>query len=201
MTRLAALLVLTWSMLTSEHAVALEKPEYEVVASHGEIEFRRYAPYLVAEVTVSGDAPDRRAFSILAAYIFGENSANEKMSMTAPVETRGRHYAFVMERKYSMATLPRPDDERVRLLERPERIVAVRRFSGRWSESNFAAHERKLLQHLQELGLEPAGETEIARYNSPFTPWFLRRNEIIVAVDEAALERAGLVAAGPAARL
>jgi hypothetical protein len=121
--------------------------------------------------------------------------------MTAPVETRGRDYAFVMERKYSMATLPRPDDERVRLLERPERIVAVRRFSGRWSEANFAQHERKLLQHLQELGLEPAGETEIARYNSPFTPWFLRRNEIIVAVDEAAFERAGLVAAGPAARL
>ena len=201
MTRLTALLILALTVLTGGNAMALEQPDYEVVAELGDVEFRRYAPYLVAEVTVNGDEPDRRAFNILASYIFGRNSADEKMSMTAPVETRGRDYAFVMEKKYSMETLPKPDDERVRLLERPERTVAVRRFSGRWSASNFAAHERKLLQNLQELGIEPAGQTEIARYNSPFTPWFLRRNEIIVAVDERDLERAGLIAAGPAARL
>lgn len=201
MTKLTALLILVSSVLMWGNAVALEQPDYEVVAKHGDVEFRRYAPYIVAEVTVGGDAPDRQAFNILASYIFGDNSADEKMSMTAPVETRGRDYAFVMEKKYSMETLPRPDDERVRLLERPARTVAVRRFSGRWSASNFAAHERLLLQHLEELGIEPAGPTEIARYNAPFTPWFLRRNEIIVAVDEQALERAGLIAAGPAARL
>lgn len=201
MTRFTALLILASSLLAWGNAVALEKPDYEVLAKHGDVEFRRYAPYLVAEVTVGGDAPDTRAFRILASYIFGDNSADEKMSMTAPVETRGRDYAFVMEKKYSMETLPKPDDERVRLLQRPERTVAVRRFSGRWSASNFAGHERELLQHLQELGIEPAGQTEIARYNSPFTPWFLRRNEIIVEVDERALARAGLVAAGPEARL
>lgn len=201
MTRLAALFILASSLLAAGDAMALEQPDYEVLAKHEDIEFRRYAPYLVAEVTAGGDAPDRQAFNMLASYIFGDNSADEKMSMTAPVETRGQDYAFVMQKKYSMATLPRPDDERIRLLERPTRTVAALRFSGRWSESNFATHERELLQRLQGLGIEPAGQTEIARYNSPFTPWFLRRNEIIVAVDERALERAGLIAAGPAARL
>ena len=201
MSRLIAVLILAFSTLIGENAVALEEPDYEVVAKHGEIEFRRYAPYIVAEVTVGGSEPDRQAFNILAGYIFGKNSAQEKMSMTAPVETRGRDYAFVMEKKYSMATLPEPEDERVRLLERPQRVVAVRQFSGRWSEQNFAEHERELLQGLQELGIEPRGQTEIARYNSPFTPWFMRRNEIIVAIDDGDLELAGIVATELASRL
>jgi hypothetical protein len=195
MARLFANLVLVLLLVPGENAVALEQPDYEVLATIDGVEFRHYASYLVAEVTVEGSAPDRQAFNILAAYIFGENSRQEKMSMTAPVETRGSDYAFVMEKKYSMISLPDPLDERVRLLERRERIVAVRRFSGRWTEANFAANQRELLAALEEVGVEPAGPPELARYNSPFTLWFLRRNEIMVEVDRHALERTGLIAA------
>ena len=182
--------------------MALEEPDYDVLLREGDIEFRRYEPYIVAEVTVSGD---NRAFRILAGYIFGDNADDRKMQMTAPVERRGRDHAFVMESQYSMDALPAPDDDRIRLRERPARIVAVRRFSGRWTERNFAKHEQALLAELESLGVETTGAPELARYNSPFTPWFMRRNEIIVPVNwtgpDAVEESISRIATEAAARL
>ena len=163
--------------------MALEEPEYEVLMHYGDIEIRQYDPYVVAEVTVTGESADRQAFKILAGYIFGKNDANEKMSMTAPVETRDLDYAFVMESHYAMDTLPKPDDERIRLREKPARIVAVHEFSGGWSKRNVAKHEQQLLDSLAALEISVAGGVELARYNSPFTPWFLRRNEVMVPVE------------------
>lgn len=189
--------------------MALEEPDYEVLFETPEIEFRSYEPYVVAEVTVSGESADNRAFRILAGYIFGDNDGDVKMQMTAPVESRdnvsgGQQYqdfAFVMEKAYSLDSLPAPRDERVRLREKPARFVAVRKFSGRWSEKNIDKHEQRLLDDLQELGIEVDGPPELARYNSPFTPWFLRRNEIIVPVDVAAVDKLADIAAGGSARL
>ena len=181
--------------------MAIEEPEYEVLQTTGDIEFRRYAPYLVAEVTVSETNADSRAFRLLAGYIFGDNESGEKMSMTAPVETRGADYAFVMERKYSLETLPKPDDERIQLRQRPSRVVAVRRFSGGWSERNISKHRQALLDDLAALGIETTGEPELARYNSPFTPWFLRRNEIIVPVTGSPVDPRGAVAGKTPGRL
>ncbi len=169
-------------MTAATTATALEEPTFEPLGSVGDIEFRRYDPYVLAQVTVSGVSPDRQAFKILAGYIFGDNDESEKMSMTAPVETRGADYAFVMERKYSLDTLPQPNDERIRLFERDARVVAVLRFSGRWSERNIRKHEQELLDRLAEMDIEIVGEPELAHYNSPFAPWFMRRNEIIVPI-------------------
>ena len=190
-------------------AMALEEPEYEVLFETDEIEFRRYDPYLVAEVTVSGKSAGNQAFRILAGYIFGDNGSDEKMQMTAPVESRDsdseqdiyQDYAFVMEKSYSLDSLPVPNDERIRLREKPERIVAVRQFSGRWSEKNISKQEQRLLDDLQTLGVEIAGPPELARYNSPFTPWFLRRNEIIVPVEQPGTNAVADIAAEGSARL
>jgi hypothetical protein len=181
--------------------MAIEEPDYEVLTSAGDIEFRHYSPYIVAEVTVSGDAADRRAFQILAGYIFGDNASREKMSMTAPVETRGADYAFVMESKYTMETLPAPVDERVQLRRKAPRIVAVRQFSGRWTEKNISRHRQALLDELADLGVETTGDPELARYNSPFTPWFLRRNEIIVPVNRAPIASGAAIASETPGRL
>jgi hypothetical protein len=197
----SAWLFLAWSLLAGAAAMAIEEPEYEVLTTTGDVEFRRYSPYIVAEVTVSGDAADRRAFQILAGYIFGDNASGEKMSMTAPVETRGAEYAFVMERKYTMETLPKPVDERVQLRHKTPRVVAVRQFSGRWTEKNIGRHRQALLDELAELGIETTGDPELARYNSPFTPWFLRRNEIIVPVDWASVDPGSAIASKTPARL
>ena len=160
------------SLLAGPNAVAIEEPEYEVLSATGDVEFRRYSPYIVAEVTVSGGAADRRAFRLLAGYIFGDNDTGEKMAMTAPVETRGDDYAFVMERKYSMDTLPTPKNERVQLRNKQARTVAVRRFSGRWSERNFERHRAALLADLvREVDMEwGRREQERPRFERPGEP-------------------------------
>jgi hypothetical protein len=181
--------------------MALEEPTYEVLLTVGDVEFRRYDPYMLAEVTVDGDSQDRRAFRILAGYIFGDNDDSEKMNMTAPVETRGSDYAFVMERKYSRDSLPRPNDERIRIVEREGRVVAALRFSGRWSQGNIRKHERQLVDSLARMNVDTSGTPELARYNSPFTPWFLRRNEIIVPVEWDSGRPAEIIATDLPARL
>ena len=194
-------------LLFATIAMAYEEPSYEVLARADEYEVRRYEPYLVAEVDVEGDFGEagNKAFRLLAAYIFGENQTEERMSMTTPVESRPREegvrmsmtapvtstksagdeytYAFVMERKYTMDTLPRPRDPRIRLEKRAARVMAVRRYSGRWTEENYLENEAKLMEALSADGRRPIGAPILARYNSPFTPWFLRRNEVMVEIE------------------
>ena len=129
-------------------AMALEEPDYKVVGEYDGFELRLYAPYIIAEVDVQGefDESGNNAFRILAGYIFGDNSASEKMAMTAPVEsTRAEKgekmamtapvtstaaseddrttYAFVMERKYTLQTLPVPNDDRIRIRREQAREV------------------------------------------------------------------------------
>ena len=168
--------------------MAIEEPKYEVLAETPAYEVRRYEPYVVAEVDVQGRSADSQGFRTLAGYIFGDNQGSQKMEMTAPVESREADandaitYGFVMESKYTLDTLPTPNNERIRIREKPARVVAVRRFSGRWSEKNMAGHERELLESLASDDVELEGAVELARYNGPFTPWFLRRNELIVPV-------------------
>ena len=195
--------------LGMQAAMAIEEPEYEVVAEREGYEIRRYAPYIVAEVDVDGDRSEAggRAFRILAGYIFGDNEPGEKMEMTAPVESRpgttgtrmqmtapvearaadasgqAYTYAFVMERRYTLDTLPKPVDPRVRLVERPARVMAARRYSGRWTDANDAKEETALLAALAADGIPAVAQPVLARYNPPFTPWFMRRNEVMVEVS------------------
>jgi hypothetical protein len=187
--------------------MAYEEPSYEVLEQRDEYEVRRYEPYLVAEVDVEGDFGEagNKAFRLLAAYIFGDNQTEKKMSMTAPVESRPKEegvrmsmtapvtsassagdeytYAFVMERKYTLDSLPQPRDPRIRLREQAARVMAVRRFSGRWTEGNYRKNEAKLMGALSADGRRPIGAPILARYNSPFTPWFMRRNEAMVEIE------------------
>lgn len=195
------------TLLAAGVVVAYEEPEYRVVSEHEEYEIRTYEPYLVAETIVSGDfgGSGNQAFRILAGYIFGDNRSAEKMAMTAPVtrqpaddsvkmnmtvpviseraaEAGSYSYQFVMERKYTRDTLPVPNDDRVRIREVPARVLAVRRYSGRWTAGNFERHTETLLEALQRDGIQVVGLPMSAAYNSPFTPPFLRRNEVLVEV-------------------
>ena len=111
------------------------------------------------------------------------------MEMTAPVTSQSTDsedsftYAFVMERKYTMATLPKPNNPDVRLVRRPGGVMAVHRYSGSWSEERYETHEKVLLDALATDRVETTGSPVFARYNAPFTPWFLRRNEIMIEVE------------------
>ncbi len=206
--RATAIALVVLQTLVASMAHALEEPAYTVEQQTDAYELRRYDPYLVAQTTVDGSfrSAGNEAFRILAGYIFGDNVPAQKMAMTAPVVSQTARegakmamtapvlsagtrdgenayvYQFVMERKYTMDTLPTPVDERVTLLEVPERLVAAHRFSGTWSEKRIAEHTDELLATLRADGYTVVGEPALARYNGPMTPWFLRRNEILVEV-------------------
>ena len=129
------------------------------------------------------------AFRVLAAYIFGENEPGEKMAMTAPVaseplpDSSAYTYAFVMERKYDMDSLPKPIDPRIRLVEKSARVLAVRRYSGSWSATTDREQRAALVAALEADKIATRGEPIMARYDSPWTPGFMRRNEVMIEVD------------------
>jgi len=180
-------------------AGAIEEPKYTVVRECGNFEIREYAPYLVAEVVVPGPAGSagNQGFRILADYIFGKNKGARKVSMTAPViqarapaklqmtapviqiDSDGAYIVqFTMPHGYTLETLPEPLDPRVKLKEVSGGSFAVIRYSGTWSERNFQVHLEQLERGVREAGLRTTGSPIYSRYNPPFTPWFLRRNEI-----------------------
>lgn len=183
-----------------------EQQAYDVIAVYHGFELRRYPEHVVAEITVEGsfESAGNKAFMPLASYIGGRNRHGSKMAMTAPViqETghserlamtapviqepaarSGRHVvSFVMPERYTRATLPEPADPRIRLRTVPEEYAAALRFSGRWSRSRYEATAARLLGSVAAAGLEVTGPLRFARYNPPWTPWFLRRNEVVAPV-------------------
>ena len=185
---------------------ALEEPKYSVLKEYENFEIRNYDSYLVAEVDIEGsyNKTGNEAFRILAGYIFGDNQSSTKMNMTAPVESEaiqpsermnmtapvfsnknvnGYTYRFVMESKYTQETLPVPNNSKIRITEIKDRVMAVISFSGRWSQKNFEKHEQILVNDLKNEGIGVASEAIYASYNAPFTPWFLRRNEIMFEIE------------------
>jgi hypothetical protein len=195
--------VLAVVLLTPGVTMAIEEPEYVIVADHGDFEIRRYAPMILAETRVDSDfeRAGNEAFRRLFGYISGDNAARAKIEMTAPVvqepssekiamtapvvqrsDDSGWSVAFVVPAEYSWQTAPEPTDPRVSLRQVPERLVAAVRFSGTWGEERFTGHEGELRERLAEHGMRPVGEAVFARYNPPFTPWFMRRNEVMIPV-------------------
>jgi hypothetical protein len=185
---------------------ATEEPEYQIVREFSGIEVRKYHAYTVAEVVVLGPADDagNQAFPILAGYIFGKNKGERKFAMTAPVtqtavpvkmemtapvtqtETPGGFLVqFVLPKGVTFATAPEPLDARVQLREIPPSQIAVIRYSGFWSESNYNEHLAKLKEALRVASLAWKGEAVYSRYDAPLTPWFMRRNEIWLELDSA----------------
>jgi hypothetical protein len=187
--------------------MAIAEPVYEVVRRAPDFEVRRYAPYVVAEVVVEAPFSEAGSlgFRPLVRYIGGQNrlsaGGGQELPMTAPVlqepersqvlpmtapvlqgeasGAAGRHAVqFVMPPGMDLARLPRPADARVTLREVPGRDVAVLRYSGWWTEGAFRTQERRLREALRTAGLESAGQATWARYNQPFSLWFMRRNEV-----------------------
>ena len=161
---------------------AIEEPDYEVVRKLDNVEVRQYAPHVVAEVVLNttADEAGSQAFPILAGYIFGKNRGEKKFAMTAPVTQAavagGMRVQFVLPKGVTLASAPEPLDPRVRLRLVPATQWAAIRYSGTWSQSNYEEHLALLKAALDKAGVATQGEPVLARYNPPFTPWFLRRN-------------------------
>lgn len=185
--------------VTTEPAMAIEEPAYTLVRQYPEFELRRYAPYLIAETKVSGDFDEvgNQAFRTLAGFIFGKNRTGESIEMTAPVNQRpgsaaataspdtGDYWlSFTMPRRFTSATLPAPTDPQIQVREEPARLMAARRYSGRWTLANYREQEAALLAAVRAAGLQSSAPPVYARYNAPFIPWFMRRNEVLVQVRD-----------------
>jgi hypothetical protein len=186
-----------------DNAMATEEPQYAVIKTDGDFEIRRYAPYIVAETVVTDadqESGTNVGFRRLAGFIFGNNrtkesiemtapvttTRSEKIAMTAPVETSRKGddvvMAFMMPSQYTLETLPEPTDPGVLIRQVPERVMAVLKFSGSWSEERFQEQTGKLQEWLRKHDVKAMGAPVVARYNAPWTPWFMRRNEIQIEV-------------------
>lgn len=162
---------------------ALE-PAYTINDLRGDIEIRDYAPYLVAEmfIGVRADRAGTLASPILAGYIDGKNKEAKTFAMRAPMtqtpNSGGYLVHFVLPSEVTLSSAPEPDDPRVCIRDVPARRVAVIRYSGPWSALNYAQHLARLTNAMATAGMRGSGEPVFSRYNSAWTPGFLRRNEI-----------------------
>jgi hypothetical protein len=183
-----------------------ERQRYDVLGLFPGFELRLYATHLVAEVEVASSFTDagNEAFGVLVAFISGRNSTRGKVAMTAPVvqqaTTRiamtspvvqesgaepGRQVvAFVMPAEFTLATLPKPSDPRIKVREIPSQLAAARTFTGRWSERIYAEQLAELRSAVSQAGLEIIGQPRFARFDPPWTPWFLRHNEVVLPVAD-----------------
>jgi SOUL heme-binding protein len=187
---------------TVRSVFAVEEPKYSIVHRYADFEVRDYRAYLVAETTVESDFENagNQGFRRLFNYISGQNSANQAIEMTAPVVQKGQKIAmtapviqagpstgfivqFVMPSKWTASTLPKPNDKSVIIRQVPAARFAVIRYSGFWSASRYEYHLKALQSGMQRERLPASGSPLWARYDPPFMPWFLRRNEILIPIS------------------
>ena len=183
-----------------------EQQPFEVMRRYPTFELRRYPAHLVAEVTVrsSFDSAGNIAFRSLFGYITGQNRsttsvamtapvvqsvASEKIAMTAPVvqQTGGDGeyvIAFVLPASMSLDAAPEPTNSKVRIRQVDAGLAAAKAYSGRWSQSAYDHQCAQLLDAVVSAGLLPVGSPRFARFDPPFKPWFLRRNEVVIDVAE-----------------
>jgi effector-binding domain-containing protein len=194
-------------LLLTGNAMAVEEAKYTVTREEGRFELRRYDPHILAETTVGGDfeGAGNEAFGRLFKYISGNNEQQQKVAMTSPVGQEPTNekiamtspvgqqkidgkwlVSFMMPATFSLESTPEPQDPSVYIREVPARHIAAVRYSGFWSEKSYRRNLAMLLDWITKSGLSVSGEPIWARYNSPFIPWFLRRNEVLVPVTGSA---------------
>jgi hypothetical protein len=183
----------------------VETPEYEVVKSDRNIEIRLYEPMIIAKVLMDGKREDAigDGFRLLADYIFGNNTVKQytdmaslkkkqqkgtTIAMTAPVQQQSAdsswQVSFVMPSKHSMKELPKPGNDRVTLKEIPAKQFIVITFSGMNSDANVKKYEDKLMQYIKTNDILFVGSPKYAFYNPPWTLPPMRRNEIMIEIEQ-----------------
>ena len=174
--------------------MATEEPKFKLIEQEGQFEIREYRSKIIAEVFVEGNMSEAssKGFRLIADYIFGNNKTTsgnaEKISMTAPVsvaeEDKGWRVYFIMPEKYTLTTLPKPNNPQVHIRELDGKTIAVHQFSGIATESKFQDKFTSLSDWLTKKHLKAKGRPELARYNPPWTLPFFRRNEVMVELEQ-----------------
>lgn len=187
-----------WGPIMSQ----VERPKYQLIATDGKIEIRQYPSMIIAEVKVDGERTEaiNKGFRLLADFIFGNNTSQKEIAMTAPVQQQnsekiamtapvqqesssgGWKISFVMPSEYTMATLPKPNNQQVKLKEIPQQKFVVIKFSGFNSDENIMQHEEALLNYMTKHSMNTISAPKYAFYNPPWTLPFLKRNEIMLQI-------------------
>ncbi len=179
--------------------MAIETPKYKVLKKQGKIEIREYQPYLIANVYVSAGSYSRAGnygFGALADYIFGNNTKTDKIPMTAPVNTemseqipmtapvdttkqKGAYkVSFTMPASYRMQDIPKPNNKEVSLEEVPKHKTATITFAGYTSQGKVESKIAELKAWAKDNNIKLKGSATLSRYDSPWKPGFIRRNEV-----------------------
>lgn len=165
--------------------MAVEQASYKVIIKEGNYEVRLYEPIIIA-VSKENDLRGYSGFNTLFNYISGRNQESKKIAMTAPVmnnlEGDQLTTAFVMPKEYSLEELPRPLHPELQFKEIPERYVAAITFSGNIKQEIIEKKKHALIEWLKEKRITAINSIELARYNPPFIPGFIKRNELLVEV-------------------
>ncbi|MEM8838095.1 MAG: heme-binding protein [Pseudomonadota bacterium] len=187
----AVAVVLGWYFVTTN----VETPDYKVAIRDGRIEVRDYPSLRMARIETKGQRWDgvRAGFRPLAGYIFAKERAGDKIAMTAPVTQEPSDQegdknwviSFIMPKAYALSDLPAPSNADVFLEEVPEKTRAAIRFSGVATDVVLQDKTRELERWLAAREITPQGPPIFAYYNDPFTPGFLRRNEVLFEVSTA----------------
>jgi len=197
-------------MSGAPNAMAIEEASYVVITKDRDFEVREYAPHVLAETLVESDLEQagNKAFRRLFGYISGDNVSRSKVAMTSPVSQTpagekiqmtapvGQQrvqekwaVSFMMPKAYTLDSLPQPTDASVTLRQVPAQRMAAVQYSGFWSEENYLSHKLELESWIRSIGLASSGNAIWARYNAPLTPWFLRRNEVLIPVEQGGARR------------
>ncbi len=181
---------------------SIEEPSYKVVNKEGDFEIRQYEDFIVATTTMNGEFDDANStgFRRLFRYISGDNSANKKIPMTAPViEAReskkipmtapvfigkeSRTMSFVMPNDYTLENTPIPDNNEISIEKQPSKKVAVLEFTGTLSEENIEENSEKLQEWIEKKSLKTLSSSIAAGYDPPWTIPLFRRNEIHIEIE------------------
>ena len=196
--------ILLGTVLAGPVMSVVEKPKYKIITAEKNIEVRLYSPMIIAatEITDNRKEAISKGFRLLADYIFGNNIVQKNIAMTAPVQQQSSQkipmtapvqqqstghswtISFVMPSKYTMESLPKPNDKRVTLKEIPSQKFVVIRFSGLNSDANIKKHEKRLKYYINTHKLAVTGSPKYAFYNPPWTLPFMRRNEVMIEIKQ-----------------
>ncbi len=164
-----------------------ETIKYELINKEGHIEIRKYKNIFLASTKTIKTSSQDSGFNNVFQYISGTNDQETKISMTTPVVTYEEDNqlvtGFYVPSKYTKDNIPKPTNDKVFINELKESHYAVIKFHGKWTDNNFEKHNQLLLNYIGTKGYQILSHKLILRYQPPFVPGLLRRNEIAYQIN------------------
>lgn len=162
---------------------------FRLLSKFGDVEVRHYPDYVLMQVEVEGEfmRAGNVAFGPLISYISGTNESGTKIAMTAPViqEPIGEKthlVSFVLPAGMLAADVPLPRNARVSTVPVAAHDAVVLSFGGSWNAARFQRKAAELLEAVAAHGFSAEGNVYFARFDPPWKPGFLKRNEALINV-------------------